>query len=110
MRKYIIGSVMGLLVSLVFVFPLIIAKVTWLPLWIIPILWAVIGFFIAAVDLRLNPLLKGLLIAFLVSLPMLLLFVWKQPESVLFIVIMVSLGGPMLGFWLGKINTGADAS
>lgn len=104
MKKYIAGCVMGLSVSLVFVSPFIIGKVNWLPIWIIPILWAVIGFFIAAVDFRLNPLLKGLLIAFLVSLPMLLLFVWKQPESVLFIVIMIVMGGPMLGFWLGKIN------
>ncbi len=101
---------MGLLISLVFVFPFIIGKVTWLPIWIIPILWAVIGFFIAAVDFRLNPLLKDLIIAFLVFLPMLLLFVWKQSETVLFIVIMVALGGPMLGFWLGKINEGADES
>lgn len=105
MRKYIIGCVMGLLVSLVFVFPLILAKITWLPIWIIPILWAVIGFFIASVDFRLNPLLKGLVIAFLISLPILLFLGWKQPESVLFILIMIALGGPMLGFWLGKIKS-----
>ena len=60
MRKYIIGIVMSLFVSLVFVSPFIIGKITWLPIWIIPILWAVIGLFIAAVDFRINALLKDL--------------------------------------------------
>ena len=72
MRKYMIGMVMGILFSLIAIAPMVISKVDWLHILVAFVTWGITGLFIVAADFWINPILKGLIIAFLVSLPMLL--------------------------------------
>ena len=83
---------------------MVISKADWLHILVAFVTWGITGLFIVAADFRINPILKGLIIAFLVSLPMLLVIYRVQPDLLLLSFIMIAMLGPMLGFWLGRIN------
>jgi hypothetical protein len=50
-------------------------------------IWIVIGFFIASIELKMNPILKGTLISFSVLLPLAIIIGWSEPKSLIPIVI-----------------------
>lgn len=68
-------------------------------------MWIVVGFLTATIDLNINPIIKGILTAFLVLLPTAILIGWKEPVSVIPIVIMTTILGGLLGFSINKILT-----
>ncbi len=66
-------------------------------------MWIVVGFLIATIDLRMNSIIKGILIAFLVLLPTAILIGSKEPVSLIPIAIMTTILGGLLGFSINKI-------
>ena len=67
-------------------------------------MWVVIGFLIASIELKMNPILKGILISFLVLLPLAIIIGWNEPFSLISIVIMTTILGGLLGYIISKIN------
>lgn len=104
MKKYIIGIILGSIAGIIDVIPMIIQNLTWDANISAFSMWIVVGFLIAAVDLKINSIIKGILIAFLVLLPSAILIGWKEPVSLIPITIMTVILGALLGFSMHKIT------
>ena len=102
MKKQIIGIILGSIAGIVDVIPMIIQKLTWDANISAFIMWIVVGFLIATVDIKIKPVLKGVLIAFLVLLPSAILIGWEEPISLIPITIMTLILGSLLGLFINK--------
>jgi hypothetical protein len=103
MRKIIIGIIFGVIAGIIDVIPMIIQKLTWDANLSAFSMWIVVGFLISIVDLKINSIFKGVLIAFIVLLPTAILIGWKEPISLIPILIMTTILGGLLGFTFNKM-------
>ena len=104
MNKKIIGILLGVIAGVIDVIPMIMQKLTWDANLSAFTMWVVIGFLIASIELKMNPILKGILISFLVLLPLAIIIGWKEPSSLIPIAIMTTIIGGLLGYSISKIN------
>jgi len=105
MKKIRIGLLLGMVAGIIDVIPMIIQNLTWDANLSAFTMWIVVGFLIATVDLNINSILKGILIAFLVLLPSAIFIAWREPVSLIPIVIMTTILGGLLGFSINKTLT-----
>jgi hypothetical protein len=104
MKKIKIGIVLGIIAGLIDIIPMIIQNLTWDANISALTMWIVVGFLISAVDLKINSIAKGILIAFLVLLPSAILIGWKEPISLIPITVMTTILGGLLGFSIPKLS------
>ncbi|OQX81035.1 MAG: hypothetical protein B6D61_01180 [Bacteroidetes bacterium 4484_249] len=102
MKKQITGIVLGSIAGIIDVIPMVIQNLTWDANISAFAMWVIVGFLIASVDLNIKPVLKGILIAFLVLFPSAILIGWKEPVSLIPIAIMTLILGSLLGFAIHK--------
>ena len=102
-KKIKIGILLGIVAGIIDVIPMILQNLTWDANLSAFTMWIVIGFLIAVIDLNINSIIKGLLIAFLVLLPSAILIGWQEPVSLIPIIIMTTILGGLLGFSIEKI-------
>jgi len=102
MKKQIVGIILGSIAGIIDVIPMIIQKLTWDANISAFTMWIVVGFLIATVDLEIKPVLKGILIAFLVLSPSAILIGWKEPVSLIPITILTLILSSLLGFFINK--------
>ncbi|MGI6478238.1 MAG: hypothetical protein ACOX0M_02205 [Salinivirgaceae bacterium] len=105
MKKIKIGLLFGIIAGVIDVIPMIIQNLTWDANLSAFTMWIVVGFLIATIDLKINSVIKGILIAFLVLLPSAVLIGWKEPVSLVPIAIMTTILGGLLGFSINKTLT-----
>lgn len=67
-------------------------------------MWIVVVFHISVVDIKILPVVKGILIAFLVLLPTAILIGWKEPLSLIPISIMTITLGGLPGYFIEKLK------
>lgn len=67
-------------------------------------LWIISGFLISTSNLKINSILKGILISFLVLIPSTFIIGWKEPTSLLSIVMITLILGAVLGFLIDKFG------
>ena len=103
-NKIILGIGLGAVAGIIDVIPMIIQKLTWDANISAFLMWVVIGFLLSIIELRLNAILKGILISFLVLLPAGILIGWNEPVSLLPIVIMTTILGGLLGFAVNRFT------
>ncbi len=103
MKPVIIGILLGILAGIIDVIPMVIKKLSWDANISAFTMWIVVGFFIATIDLSMNPVLKGIIIAFLVLLPTAILIGWKEPKSLIPILVMTLILGGLLGYTIPKL-------
>jgi len=106
MKKHIIGIAFGGIAGIIDVIPMIIQKLTWDANISAFVMWVVVGLLITAVDLKMKPILKGILIAFLVLLPSAILIAWKEPFALIPIVVMTLILSTLLGFFVNRYTEG----
>jgi hypothetical protein len=104
MKKIGTGILSGIVAGIIDVVPMIIQKLTWDADVSAFVMWVIVGFLVSTVDLRMNPVIKGILVAFLVLLPCAILIGWKQPMSLIPIVMMTAFLGGLLGFSINKLS------
>ncbi|MCJ7801012.1 MAG: hypothetical protein MUP82_01490 [Candidatus Marinimicrobia bacterium] len=104
MNKKIIGTLFGVIAGIIDVIPMVIQNLTWDANISAFTMWVVIGFFIASIELNINPILKGILISFLVLLPSAFIIGWAEPGSLIPIALMTTILGGVLGYVIGKIK------
>jgi hypothetical protein len=97
MKKIIFGIGFGAIAGIIDVIPMLIMKLSWDANISAFLMWVIIGFFISVVDLKLNAVLKGVLISYLVLLPAAILIGWGDPKSLIPIIIMTTILGALLG-------------
>ncbi|NLU38840.1 MAG: hypothetical protein GXX78_08120 [Bacteroidales bacterium] len=103
MKKIKIGILLGIVAGIIDVIPMIFQNLTWDANISAFAMWIIVGFLIATIDLKINPVIKGILTAFLVLLPTAILIGWKEPASLIPIVLMTTILGGLLGFLIKKI-------
>ena len=104
MKKNIIkGISLGVVVGIIDVIPMLMQSLTWDANISAFLMWVIVGFFIATIDLNMNPILKGILISFLVLIPCAVLIGWKEPKSLFPIFVMTLILGGLLGFLIPRL-------
>jgi len=101
-NKIFIGIILGAIAGTIDVIPMSIQE--------LPIeaglsafsMWVIIGFFLAVSEIKIHPILKGILFSFLTLLPCAILIAWKEPLSLIPIAIMTLILGSLMGFVIGK--------
>ncbi|MCF8378445.1 MAG: hypothetical protein K9H49_02640 [Bacteroidales bacterium] len=104
MKKNKIGILLGIVAGIIDVIPMIMQKLTWDANISAFAMWIVVGFLISTVDLKINSIIKGILLAFLVLLPSAILIGWNEPFSLIPIAIMTTILGGLLGFAINKFS------
>lgn len=102
-KRIKIGILLGIIAGIVDVIPMFLQNLTWDANFSAFTMWIVVGFLIAIIDLSINSIAKGILIAFLVLLPSAILIGWQEPISLIPITIMTTILGGLLGFSIEKI-------
>lgn len=103
MKRIIIGILLGIVAGVIDVIPMILQNLTWDANISAFTMWIVVGFLISTIDLKINSIIKGILVAFIVILPTAILIGWKEPASLIPIAIMTTILGGLLGFSINKV-------
>ena len=97
MKKNIIkGISLGVVVGIIDVIPMLMQRLTWDANISAFLMWVAIGFILSITELKMNTILKGIMISFLVLLPAAILIGWKEPVSLVPIIIMTTILGRAL--------------
>ncbi len=97
------GILLGIVAGIIDIIPMVIKKLTWDANLSAFAMWVIAGFFIASINLNVNPALEGILISFLTLLPCAILIGWKEPKSLIPIFVMTIILGGLLGFAIPKL-------
>ncbi len=103
MNIILAGILLGIVAGIIDVIPMVIKKLTWDANLSAFAMWVIAGFFIATINLNVNPILEGILISFLTLLPCAILIGWKEPKSLIPIFVMTIILGGLLGFAIPKL-------
>ncbi len=106
MKKYRIGIILGIMAGILDVIPMIIQKLTWDANLAAFSMWVVVGFFISAIDLKINKVIKGILIAYLALLPSAIMIAWEEPFTLIPVMIMATILGGLLGWSIDRFREG----
>jgi hypothetical protein len=99
----VVGVLLGAVAGVVAVLPMLLQGLTWDANLSAFFLWVVSGFMLATSNLKLAPVLKGILIPFICLLPSAFIIGWKEPFSLVPIGVMTLILGALLGFVLSKV-------
>lgn len=105
MSKILVGIMAGTVAGVLDLVPMLAQKLTWDANLSAFLLWVISGFLISITNLKLPPVLKGVVISFLVLTPSAVLIGWKEPLSLLPISIMTLILGGLLGYVIEKWGT-----
>lgn len=103
MKKIKIGILLGAAAGIIDIIPMIVQNLTWDANISAFSMWVVVGFLISIIDLNINSIIKGILIALLVLLPTAILIGWKEPFSLIPIISMTIILGGLLGYSITQI-------
>jgi hypothetical protein len=104
MNRVMAGIVFGIFAGIIDMIPMIIQGLTWDANLSALTLWIVSGFLIATSNLKFNPILKGIIISFLILLPCSFIIGWHEPTSLIPIFIMTFILGSLLGFSIDRFS------
>lgn len=100
--KIAIGILFGVVAGTIDIIPMIAQGLSWDANISAFIMWVIIGFFIALTEIRLNSILKGIVVGFLVLMPTVFIIGWDNPKTLIPIFIMTLILGGFLGFFIDK--------
>ncbi|MBC8147163.1 MAG: hypothetical protein H8E98_04185 [Bacteroidetes bacterium] len=98
MYKIKIGIILGVIAGIIDVIPMIIMNLTWDANLSAFAMWVIIGFLISVIELKMNSIIKGIIVSFLVLFPSAILIGWNDPKSLIPIIAMTTILGSLLGF------------
>jgi len=102
-KKVIKGTFLGVIAGIIDITPMIIQNLPLNSILSAFCMWVALGFLINTSTLKINGVLKGLLLSFLVLLPTAILIAQAEPVSLIPIGIMTVILGALLGFASDKI-------
>jgi len=102
-RKILLGTGLGIVAGIIDITPMFIQKLPMDSIISAFAMWVALGFIINTSALKINGVLKGLLLSFLVIIPTATLIASSEPVSLVPIGIMTVILGALLGFASDKI-------
>jgi len=103
-KKIIVGLLLGVVAGVLDVIPMLLQGLTWDANLSAFFLWVVSGFMLSTSNLTVQPVLKGIIIAFLCLLPSTFIIGWNNPFSLLPIAVMTLVLGALLGYTYNKFT------
>lgn len=103
-KNKLIGILFGIIAGILDVIPMVIQKLTWDANISAFSMWVIVGLMISSIDFKIPPIIKGILVSFLILLPTAILIGWKEPLSLLPISLMTIILGGSLGLAIDKAN------
>lgn len=104
MKKITIGIFFGVAAGTIDIILMIMQNLTWDVNISAFSMWVVIGYFITSVELKLNPILKGIMISCLAFLPLAIIIGWNDTNRLMPITVMTIILGGFIGYGIGKIK------
>ena len=104
MKKILLGLLFGAIAGVIDVAPMVIQKLSFTANLSAFSLWLVVGFLLSVTGLKINSILKGILLAFLVLLPCAIIIGAQEPASLMPISVMALILGGGLGYAVGKLD------
>lgn len=101
--KIVLGLMLGVLMGVLDVIPMVMQGLTWDANLSAFFLWVVSGFMLATSNLKLQPIWKGIVIAFLCLLPSVFIIGWNDPLDLAPVSVTTLILGALLGFSYGKL-------
>lgn len=103
-NNLVIGLLLGAVAGVLDLIPMLLQGLTWDANLSAFFLWVVSGFFLATTNLKLAPVLKGIVIPFICLLPSAFIIGWQEPFSLVPIGVMTLILGTLLGFVYNKLS------
>lgn len=104
MKKTVLGILLGAVAGIIDVIPMIFMKLSWDANISAFAMWVVIGYFLSSIESKFNPILKGIVVSFLVLLPSAILIGWNDQKSLIPIIIMTTILGSLLGYSINRLT------
>jgi hypothetical protein len=104
-KKIMVGISFGAIAGTIDVIPMILQNLTWDANLSAFSMWVVNGFLISSSNLKMNSILKGVLISFAVILPVAILIGWKDPASLIPILFMTGILSSALGYSIERFGS-----
>ena len=101
-KKIVFSLFCGAVAGLIDVLPMLTQPIGWDGKLSAFTLWVVVGFLIGTSNLKINPVLKGILIAFLTLAPAAIIIGAIQPPSLVPIGVMTLILGSALGYTIER--------
>ena len=96
-RRIVTGLLIGIVAGIIDVLPMLWQGLTWDANLSAFSLWVVVGFMLATSNLKLPPALKGIVLSCLCLLPSVFIIGWKEPVSLLPVLVMTLILGALVG-------------
>jgi len=103
-NKTKVGLIVGIIFGIVDIIPMILMKMTWDTLVSAFLMCIIGGFLISTSSLKLNNTLKGMLIFFLIALPMMILVVAGSPQELIPMLVTNLIIGSLMGYFIGRFG------
>lgn len=100
-----VGTLFGIIAGIIDVIPMIIMGLTLDSCLSAFFMWIISGFIISMSDLELYPILKGIVISFLIFVPVGIIIAFAEPLSLVQIIIMIVILGSFLGFCIERYGS-----
>ncbi|MBC8553390.1 MAG: hypothetical protein H8D23_27540 [Candidatus Brocadiales bacterium] len=101
--KMVLGLLLGVVMGVLDVILMVMQGLTWDANLSAFFLWVVSGFMLATSNLKLQPIWKGVAIAFLCLMPSVFIIGWNDPLALIPIGVMTLILGALLGFSYGRL-------
>jgi hypothetical protein len=102
-NNIVLGVLLGIVAGVIDVIPMALQGLTWDANLSAFFLWVVSGIMLSTSTLNLQPIFKGIVVAFLCLLPSLFIIGWGDPSSLISIGIMTLILGAFLGYTYSKL-------
>jgi len=102
MKKILLSLAIGGIAGIIDVIPMIVQNLDWYSNISAFVFWLVMGLVIAHTSLPIKSWLKGLVIALLCAIPIMILVLANDPKSIIPIAVMSVILGSLVGFLTGR--------
>jgi hypothetical protein len=97
-KKILYGLLLGFLAGLLDLIPMVVQSLPWDANLSALSMWTIAGFFISTTGIKLNAVLKGIMISWLCLIPSAFIIAWEEPFSIIPILLMTTFLGGILGY------------
>ena len=104
MNRIQLGVLLGAIAGVIDVVPMLLQNLTWDANLSAFSFWVVAGLFIAVSEIKIRGALKGVTVSLVMFVPLAFIIGWKEPISLMPILVMTLLLGSLLGIFIDKYS------
>ena len=104
MNKLVKFIIVGIVIGIIDVIPMLIMKLSWDANISAFCMWVVVSIILYSNNMKLNHIVKSMVVAFLVLLPNAILIAWNNPINILPVVAMTTILSICMGLVTKRIN------